>query len=84
MSTLVDAGTYPLFRTTSQHLDVERTCSLPASFESTSDLCCVGVDGRRCFGEDVYVICSHSFLGDEHLLGTVDDEVAALQRLPPR
>lgn len=61
-----------------EHLHLECADCLAALFDSASNLR-QKVDGRWLrFGEDIDVVPSHTLLGDEHLLGTVDNKVAAL------
>jgi hypothetical protein len=60
-----------------KHLDLELTNGLPSSFYGTTNLS-EEVYGRWLgFGKDIDVICCHTFLGNEHLFGSVDDEITS-------
>lgn len=61
------------------HLDLHHTDRLSSLLDHRTDLG-EEVDGRRLsFGEDVDVVGGHSLLSDQHLLGSVDDEVTSLK-----
>lgn len=61
-----------------EHLDLHHTDRLSSLLNHTPDLG-KEVDWRwLCLCEDVDMIGGHSFLGNENLLRSVDDEVSSL------
>ena len=70
--------TYRAFLVSVVQLDLELTDRLSALFNGTTNLG-KEADGRGlCLREDVDMVGGHTFLGDEHFFGTVDDEIASL------
>lgn len=63
---------------TTIHLDLHRADRLTTLFNSTANFTQEGNRRWGGFGEDVNVICSHSFLSDQDFFGPVDDKVATL------
>ena len=58
-------------------LDLKLANGFPSFFDGTSNLG-EKTDGRRLrLGEDVDMVCRHAFLSNEHLLGSVNDEVSS-------
>lgn len=58
-------------------LDLELTDGLATFFNRATDFSEEADRRRLGLGEDVYVVGGHTFLGNEHLLRAINDEVSS-------
>ena len=58
-------------------LHLELTNGLPAFLDCTTNFCEEADRGRLRLGENIDMVCRHAFLSNEHLLGSVNDEVSS-------